>query len=828
MVNVGKSTLISILIQVAKEHGKHVTLVVNDKGSVLTTIRQLHETGIRAIPILGANNQMDHAERLEHLERRPLWKSDHPSVRYLGSACLLLDSGSYGIGGEPCFSLYREVDGKQRRHACPFIEICPRFRVERELPQADVWVTTVEALALRRLRSRSEEWLLSEVVSRYSDIMIVDEIDAMQERAEDIFSEAAVLEGKRGQSRLGGVITRTQQVVREQEMLPVAVDDVRRFTGALRRADAALEVLYHWLVPQTNSHLRFTSWSELRRLASILSGWDPEGQPQDEQTPESAEYQRLLTLFMDFLEDTFGEGSTLDAVDADETVRPELQELQDLARRIAEEPGVDYRKLLRAWVLRHTTSALAEAQVSKVVENAFLALVSARLERAIKDARTYGRVVADLLELKEEYVDVLPRRITGYDGVIPEPPTGALFEFQFVRNRGSGYGYQSGILRYTQLTANGRSFLLSFPELYRRLDGVVGPHVLALSGTSWAPGSVRHHVQQEPQGLIAPAAGTQTSLRFHCRIWTPEGGPIRVSGLGRERSLGAIRDLTTALVVRRGADGLSEVERERNRLSTGEFAHRARVALLVNSYEQSDTVFDLIRFSRPDLLRHTRVLIRDSDDRSRYGECAVQRNKVSELPEDEDAWLLIANIPAFGRGHNVVLRDGQAAFASAYFLVRPMPIPDDPERNASDLNGFALDYVQKASPAPMEEAITKFRRACWAHYADVWNTVPYLSAMEEDDQAKLYWYLTVIHQQTAGRFVRGNTPAFLYFCDAAYLPRANLADTRNRGSVLLGMRNLLKDYIEGKKGETPRRLAAALYGEFYKGLCELGEMQDGG
>ena len=819
VVSAGKSTLITLLLQVAKKAGKHVTLIVNDKATAIRTVKELSETGIIAIPVLGATNQEDHVERLTKVERKPVWLIDNPALRYLGGACLLLDSGEYGLGNEPCFGLSKpDHEGKNRRYGCPFLPVCPRFRLERELPSADVWVTTVEGLAQRRLKSRSDEWLMAEMVYRYSDLVISDEIDAMQERAEDLFSDSEVLEGDTSLSSLARLNNRVHEAIRERKMLPVTDPAVREFNTTLRRVNSAMEQLYAWLIPHKCMHYRFTSWSELSRLASMLSGWDPEREDRKGNVAAQAHHQVWIDRFTAFLDDPFG--TEEDAPD------PDLAELRRLARLICEDPDFAWRPVVSDWAERNLFAGRRKTKdtIPRITEAAFLALVSTRLERAIKDATAMGTIVGVRLDLDPDETDLLPHRLTGYDGIIPEPPTGALLEFQFVRDRSTGDRLESGILRYNQIVGNGRIFLLNFHRLYRRLDLLDGPHVLALSGTSYAPGSFRHHIQQEPSGLILPTQQVLDGLKIHCDIWTPESGPIRISGMGRDEVPEALERLARALLIEHGADGLTEVERERQRLIRIGQAHRARIALLVNSYDQEDVLMNVITRHRPDLLPFVRILIRDNDPPELYGPYGIQRNRVSEFPEEDAAWILIANFPAFGRAHNVVLPNGEAAISSAYHLVRPMPVPDDPERQASHLNASMLDYLRRVPALPMAEAFPRFRRTAWSRYSEAWNTPSYMAGMSDPALDALYWYLVVIHQQMAGRFIRRGTSAFLHFCDAAYLPRPDATGLPDRGSVLIGMRRVLQAYIDGEKGGSAERLATALYGAFYEGLCELGDM----
>jgi len=79
-----------------------------------------------------------------------------------------------------------------------------------------------------------------------------------------------------------------------------------------------------------------------------------------------------------------------------------------------------------------------------------------------------------------------------YEAVIPASPMGNVLGFQYVQAVGDSD--RPGDLRFFRCMGVGRWMLLHFHELFAS-DNVAGPHVLLLSGTSWAGTSPGYHVQ---------------------------------------------------------------------------------------------------------------------------------------------------------------------------------------------------------------------------------------------------------------------------------------------------------------------------------------------
>src|SRR5205823_1479515 len=119
-------------------------------------------------------------------------------------------------------------------------------------------------------------------------------------------------------------------------------------------------------------------------------------------------------------------------------------------------------------------------------------------------------------------------------------------------------------------------------------DGIPGPNVLLLSGTSWAGSSPSYHVQvpvggvlRAPESEVEAIAASTFSFDY---LLDRDDRPISVSGRRGDARRRAIRDMLWRLSSPSGLrNGPSRLERELTDLPEG----RQRVLILVGSYDEA-------------------------------------------------------------------------------------------------------------------------------------------------------------------------------------------------------------------------------------------------
>ena len=219
IVNAGKSILSKIIAVHAAKQGKRTTLVLTDVLAVLETVDELSkilkDDGIKVAPILGLSIEKlilpDYIFSLRHSQE----PYQHEGLRNLSTVCLLdsLQDGTLlptiDASTAPCSGkLYRQKDSQDpedeshtsTRYNCPFYYVCPAHKTSRDLIEAEIWVTTLQALFYTRvpkqLLPKNENIKYGELVNLASEIVIIDESDKCQPLSDETFSPAITILGK--------------------------------------------------------------------------------------------------------------------------------------------------------------------------------------------------------------------------------------------------------------------------------------------------------------------------------------------------------------------------------------------------------------------------------------------------------------------------------------------------------------------------------------------------------------------------------------------------------------------------------------------------------
>lgn len=207
MVSSGKSTLMDVLAVWAARRGLHTTLVVGDVIGALERAQLFQRLGIAAVPVLGSTRRAEHINSLHKVlfsknPQRPLIQ-EHVGFRWLSTACPLDglrrdDPQPFALDFRPCADL-RPVETEQRKpngaKYCPLYTACPYHQGQRDLVDASIWIATPASLVHTRVAEQinPESVRFAELVSRHSDLVVVDEADRVQVQLDEIFSPNQIL-----------------------------------------------------------------------------------------------------------------------------------------------------------------------------------------------------------------------------------------------------------------------------------------------------------------------------------------------------------------------------------------------------------------------------------------------------------------------------------------------------------------------------------------------------------------------------------------------------------------------------------------------------------
>jgi hypothetical protein len=427
----------------------------------------------------------------------------------------------------------------------------------------------------------------------------------------------------------------------------------------------------------------------------------------------------------------------------------------------------------------------------------------------------------------------------------------------------------TGTLRFFRCTGAGRELLFSLPSLGADVAmGRRGPHVLLLSGTSWAGTSSKAHVVIPVGAVLRPSPEAEKRLRdtvFTTRfLYYDDGTPISLSGQHGKNRQSALRAMVDKLG-KPGPNGMSPLQEE---IQAVEDPKRHRALLLVGNYDDARTVADQLH-AMPEWRNHVKSLVADNadlteavngglDEPGRAG--VVRRGDVSLFATDSMARVLVAPMLAIERGHNILNEDsGNAALGVALLLTRPHPVPTDVGLSVFAINDWQSRFTrgcyqpeedgEYASLAELvdahdslDAAAQEFRalaRSRWGKLLTRKYTYPTLSPAESRSFA---WDQLVVLWQVIGRLVRGGVAARVVFVDAqfarnrakaqspkAQAPKAGRVAMRYdsvRTSLLHGIREALRPYFAPRPGDdvvlsADVELAGLLYQPVYLALCEL-------
>lgn len=267
-----------------------------------------------------------------------------------------------------------------------------------------------------------------------------------------------------------------------------------------------------------------------------------------------------------------------------------------------------------------------------------------------------------------------------FSPLVPESPMGNILGFQFLTEEepGAAPGSGSPILRFFRCAGVGRTLLLTLHEMTGPGD-TAAPHVLLMSGTSWAGTAPGAHVSA-PVGAIlrAPAKESQAIRRTTFRklfLRGPDGKPLHLSGTRPDRRPKVLELMLDRLARPRDGRAKNDLDQELDLIT---HQHRKRLLLLVGSYEEARIAAEFLHGIPRWHGKVCRLVADDVELEVSFGGATPD---TSDFPRTDDepmvlrrgdverfattgAEILIAPLLSVERGHNILNDLGQAAIGS--------------------------------------------------------------------------------------------------------------------------------------------------------------------
>lgn len=877
LLNVGKSTLLEILIYHFAKQGYRCGLIVND---VVTAVRLAslfaHRLSIQAAPILGRNRN-EHLKKVyesllagsgEEIKQGAI----HPAWRWFSPVCPLLglvqSEEKWEFGSEPCHTLYQKTADleseesdrededddndiedllEKDRYSCPLYYQCPRHQLEKDIARAKVWVLTPGSLIYTPVPRQSFEKksIWAETVYRECDFLFVDEADRVQVQLDGSFAPSQVLVDASGNSFLNKLGLSFARAIYVSDRRSMAAE----LFAAGKRAQDYAQIATDLILPRLHNQPELVEWlgdspftgrslfsqivrdllknpqtdksppklkqkvTRKQREESLLAGI-----PSEEQRQRRKEIIKTVEEFLN---------APLD--------RRKGKELSVLAHTIlsAETDRIaldEVGEWLKTW-LKHLKIPLKDKVLLEEVKRnlhfaILITVLNNRLGFLVDNLNELARSqIVDFHDLSQVLVYRPPR---DFLTVVPSAPVGNILGFRYTRDRGSSRG---GKLEYFRYAGVGRSLLLNFPTLWS-IDNWDGPHTVLISGTSYAPGSPAYHLKDKPTVLLEPAKNNDKAgdigikgSQFSFSPQQSDGRFISLSGLPSGKRLKAAEEMVKAICERSGQalnflDRLFDNLRDLETNNPQQWSDRQRILIVTNSYDEAEWIEQLLspRYF-PGQTDSIACLRRDNAPTDLKG---IRRGQIRDL-KNLPTKIVIAPLMALERGHNILNQNNIAAFGAVVFFSRPMPVPDDWQITVRQLNNWAIlqaENFEQNTSLTLTEVENQFYQRAVGKMLDLNCRAMSFAQLNSEERSVLCWTQLVSIWQIIGRLVRGGVPCQVRFLDAKFAPKSadNEVDDETT-SLLVGIVRELSGWLEGDdKQPYEKTLGNSLYGAFFNAL----------
>lgn len=798
-VGAGKSTLIEVLtIKLAME-GKKVALIVDSIKSIFELIDLFYQMDIKAVPITGYSGRQNHISKAYSNVREENFLDIYNTSynKWLSETCILdgLREGSdilkpFISGKEPCLSIQKNFNEKES-FGCPYYNICPSHLSERELENAIVYITTPAAFIKSRISPIvvDGDVRVSEYLYYNCDLVVFDESDRVLQNFEQSFTEHLVLldeEKIAYLDKLGGEVSNWF------------------YRNRLKNANnKSINKWYNSFInTQRISNILIETLNDNKYLVKKLNGT----------------FVTALSLYDKFKSDfSFNIDNTMHDI-LYKYILSSYGELDDIGKSILNEllsgENIDIKNKLRKWYFK-------EEKVSDetvLILNFIFILIS--LEKNFKLMVNGIEEIPELQKLNIGNANILYKGIQDYISIIPTFPPGNKFGIRITADSNNNLK-RLVIFRSKGI---GRWLLTNYNTLYYNIEKIKGPNVILLSGTSWAPNSYSYHINAQVncilKGLDEEAKAIEKSEFFFEPIFG-NSEVLNVSGTDLNRRIDVLKNIIDKLIrpsIKKKAPLVKELEH----LEEG----RKRILLVVGSYDEAAAIKYYLNsiLTNEGEIRNKDVclLVKDGEDNNESE--GISRGQVAEFGLSEYK-ILIAPLMALERGYNILNEYKKAAIGSVYFLVRPMPIPNDLSIIVNKINFSFMNELSKKNSIDIHEHINWVKDIRDKHLKLMQELLIKSDRLgyrqlEDKDREALCMTLFVTICQVIGRLIRGGCKARVHFCDGKFAPKSvvNEEDT-SKTSILVGIIETL-DKLLNSENNIEKEIAKKLYGPFIKGLKE--------
>lgn len=764
MVGAGKSTLIKVLAFWCHKNGYRIAVVVDTVAEVLNLQKYLSAFKVTASPLIGRSERLKYINQVTQPDETCL-----PAgfSQYLTPICLVdgMDtqhSAAIAFGKEPCYTLKK--GGKN--YLCPYFSQCPGTRMLRECYTTSVVLTTVAGFAASRVGAQRETFL--ELAIRDFDLVIFDESDRVQKTLDHFFMpETSFNSYIRECAEDCSAYMQLSSKRREENLAEQRYDEMQR------QSVTVLSCLVKSLHRELGTWRQIAYGDHFSALTLLEDLYQDES---DYKIPQNV-YKSIYNL--------------IDMQDEDSVRQSTLWAVLESSCKSTDETF--FNQMYLAW-LKELGKDFPRPQKERVrqIQDTRIKLILRLIyfDHFIRDLSDAHEASHETSYGQNELFGFLQTRFRQQQYFLPSALCGNLFGLKKTDDE--------DIILFRQF-AFGRSLMKDLPYLRTDEQGnPAGPHVILLSGSSWAEGSYEYHINR-PVNYILEADHEKRAFLEKTRFFE-SGFPERISGASDDQRMEQLRSATQR------AAALISREYERK---------AGKILLVVNSYVQAEEVQKTLASALRKAGCPARVCRMISDAVSSENiQGTVRRGEVNRFAKMDEE-ILIAPAMAIERGHNIVDETGHSALSAVFFMVRPMAVPEDIQQKGSKLNGFVEAHCQRTPNESLfayNMRIRQFAAQQWAKMSK--NKSFGLAELDTEERKDVVATLFVLILQIFGRLARVTDvtkPApHVYFIDGAFRGREG---KQGDFDCLAELGRYLDTLMTRKESA---EIAETLYAPFYK------------
>lgn len=816
MIGTGKSTLMQVLAVHLAHRNMRTLLIVGDTVQAMSLASFLKDDlKLPAAPILGTGNRPAHYRNIMNASDHPHEMPTDSRLRWLGDGCLLPHLGDgYQAdfipqpGLEPCRGLQKE--STPERFLCPLMPVCPVHRTRNGVMDALIWVATLPSLLHTPAPERTVQGRMRmlDLAFHSCDLIVHDECDKGQTTFDEAFSPSIVLtEGGSSSGIMEDHLRRVAPARQAPRPIPSdwrdAIWDMQKYVERLISLGREHYDVSLWLqgsrLEESHSsnqkrYFRKPDWFTPYWLFERM--WNELAQLDSSKDNADRIYSNVKHAWNKETQQFLSSSSPLASINPPSEIGLSLKDVAEQALYTTIPYTAASLKTARRWLRKYTSLLHFSANLDlhalsrQLTATVLVVLLDNRLHNfmGMKDAMDASGQPASVMA---EGMDM--RLPVEYLNIVPKFPMGPINGFVWDQE-----GQEDPIsISYFRCTSVGRWLQTHLHNFLTDLEGEPGPHVLLMSGTSWAPSSPSHHVEAEPNGLLMPPA-LDLPDTVHSGAILDMDHAISVSGSPNKRqSLHQLCSYMAPLLQRE----LDLINEQTDRVG------RLKAMCVTASYDQAQDVGEELAQQG----FRVATLIPDGNTDRQIPTWSrrklLARGDVHRFASmDED--VLVVPLLAIERGHNIVHPDGKAAIASIWFMVRPLPPPDDIHISVRFINAWFMMNRPQWDATTCSETLThqyqKYREQAWSEWQDIQRRPGTWQGLKYHHKQQIASDQLIVMLQAIGRGMRGGCSVRVHIVDAAF--------TRGKSDSRNSLYDIMVDTLQGWVAD--RTLGSRVYVPF--------------